>query len=57
MSSSNTDVSTALGSIKVAGTGAMNVQKIAEDSLSVQKLQLEELRKTSASLSKQLGAP
>ena len=57
MSSSNTDVSTALGSIKVAGTGAMDVQKIAEDSLSVQKLQLEELRKTSASLSKQLGAP
>jgi hypothetical protein len=57
MNSSNTDISTALGSIKVAGTGAMNVQKIAEDSLSVQKLQLEELRKTSASLSKQLGAP
>lgn len=55
--STNTDVSTALGSIKVAGTSTMNTQKIAEDSLSVQRKQLDEAIKMTGQLKQLIGAP
>jgi len=57
MASTNTDVSTALGSIKVAGTSTMNTQKIAEDSLSVQRKQLDEAIKMTGQLKQLIGAP
>jgi len=57
MASTNTDVSTALGSIKVAGTSTMNAQKIAEDSLSVQRKQLDEAIKLTGHFKQLMGAP
>ena len=57
MASTNTDVSTALGSIKVAGTSTMNAQKIAEDSLSVQRKQLDEAIKLTGQFKQLMGAP
>ena len=57
MASTNTDVSTALGSIKVAGTSTMNTQKIAEDSLSVQRKQLDEAIKLTSQFKQLIGAP
>ena len=55
MASTNTDVSTALGSIKVAGTSTMNAQKIAEDSLSVQRKLLDEAVKQTGQFKQLLG--
>jgi hypothetical protein len=57
MASTNTDVSTALGSIKVAGTSTMNTQKIAEDSLAVERKQLDEAVKQTTIFKQLMGAP